>query len=63
MYLVQAPEKMQDAHLLKRRTESHLERRREARGDIGIPQGLVVEVVTWEWLRGAAGEWDAERRE
>lgn len=48
---------MGDALLLKGRVEDHLERRREGRGDGGIPPGLVVEVVTWEGLRSRAGEW------
>ena len=57
VYLLQAPEKMADAPFLKGRVEGHLERRREAREDGRITPGLVVEVVTWEGLRGSAGEW------
>jgi len=57
VYLLQAPEKMADAHLLKGRVEEHLERRREGRGDGRIPPGLIVEVVTWEGLRSRASEW------
>jgi hypothetical protein len=60
VFLVQSPERMQDAHLVKKRMESHLDRRREARGDAGIPEGLVIEVVSWDGLRRAVGEWDPE---
>jgi hypothetical protein len=51
---------MQDAHLVKRRVESHLDRRREARGDAGIPEGLVIEVISWDGLRRTVGEWDPD---
>jgi hypothetical protein len=62
VYLLQAPWRMGDALLLKGRVEDHLERRREGRGDGGIPPGLVVEVVTWEGLRSRAGEWGERER-
>jgi hypothetical protein len=63
VYLLQAPEKMANAHLLKGRVEGHLERRREARGDGRISPSLGVKVVTRDELTGRTAEWGEWERD
>ncbi len=60
LYLLQAPEEMHYAGMLKKNLEDYLEQRRKDRGDGNKSKEIEIEVVSWRGLLEVVGQWEEE---